>query len=1200
MVGETDAATQKGASQYLIFDKFKGMNTQAARWGLPDDEQAWLENLQPIALNKAFGVPAPAATLYSLTGETIVRQFGNIVIGTTQYMVHFCASGAAYATTMVGQSPGFPVTGTAALRIAPAGTFATTGGDAVELNAQRLLIADTVAGYSTWDGSVFVRQGGVSPNLVVTAGGTGYVGGATAAITGGSGTGATATVQTNAAGVVTGLTLTNPGTGFLPADTLTVTITGISGGTGATANAHVWPFLTPFPSTIAVAFGRVWLASGRVLIVSGVGSATFGAGFDDFSSADASVTTTLQDNDLTTQITALRFLNNYLYILGDNSVKSIGGISVTGAVTSFSIVTLSSDQGTTYLQSVISFNRLITFANTVGVYGVFGASVEKLSGPMDGIFALADFTQPLQAAVNDLNDIHTYLLLIRYRDPLVPGERSLLLGYMNGKWFVMNQGNSLRTIATMVLNGITNTFGSSGADVTQLLQNLSAGVSFKVSTSLSPHGNPIFGKRMIRAYLATTAGACTDLDVIAESEQGQVDTLMPHTNIPLQFVNNSGQLLTFVNNSNQTITFAAYAFTAPRTGLFSWSGRWIGLTATGTINRQQMHMLGIEYQLDAALTDRGLSICTPAVGPAPPPPQPAGTPITPSPPPPPGPPPPAAAPLLFVNGASCHYSAWKLADTGGQPPRLIVEGAQIDNTTLFGTNSALSFTNQLVVGPVTGKQFIFDSTFPTPGNQINQICIFAQGVNGNVAPAGVISGSNTQINDLTLFNYFIAVDAAENIYLLKARSDGSNASLFTWPAGTTGNVAPTQLFTGLLFEAVDFEYDTLNNQLWALDFTNNAAKAFSLAGAAGHVITGAATQITQPLAMNVGGDGRIYVVNGGATPKILIFPNGSNGNVAPTTTITGAATGMKVPSGIAVDASNNMYLTDFDGAQSGSAKSYVLAFAAGSSGNQAPSQKIVGDYCGLTAMVVGANTFAAGIEIGNGVLPGAPAFVPPATHFNAAAKVTSNTFTAGASRFGVLSVWSFNYNAGAATLFQTTAGNIGITLNAASGFVGGSGIALTLSDAGNATIVVASPNFVIPGWRHDLISWDTQTQKLQWFVNGGNTSQFSTITWSSTNAVAYAGGTWEIGDATNAMDIAELWFAIPSMFIDLTTSAGAWVKGDGVIAHAVSLGATGQTPLGSTPLLFMHGSGIGFATNLGTGGAFSLASGTLSAASTTP
>jgi fibronectin-binding autotransporter adhesin len=75
-------------------------------------------------------------------------------------------------------------------------------------------------------------------SIPLATGGTGYVSPPVVKITGGSGFGATAVATISAAGAVTGVTLTNPGSGYATTDTITVTLTGGSGtasaGTAAT------------------------------------------------------------------------------------------------------------------------------------------------------------------------------------------------------------------------------------------------------------------------------------------------------------------------------------------------------------------------------------------------------------------------------------------------------------------------------------------------------------------------------------------------------------------------------------------------------------------------------------------------------------------------------------------------------------------------------------------------------------------------------------------------------------------------------------------------------------------------------------------------------------------------------------------------------------------------------------------------------
>jgi len=106
-------------------------------------------------------------------------------------------------------------------------------------------------------------------------------------------------------------------------------------------------------------------------------------------------------------------------------------------------------------------------------------------------------------------------------------------------------------------------------------------------------------------------------------------------------------------------------------------------------------------------------------------------------------------------------------------------------------------------------------------------------------------------------------------------------------------------------------------------------------------IAGAATLINGPEGIAVGSAGDFYVElnNAGNSPpipgnSILYFAAGANGNVAPTRDITGAATTLNNPEGVAVDSSNNIYVTNNSGS--------VLVFAAGATGNVAPIRSISG------------------------------------------------------------------------------------------------------------------------------------------------------------------------------------------------------------------------------------------------------------------
>lgn len=566
------AARQTSATDFLVFNAFETMDTQRARQALPIHRLAWCENLQILADNQLKVVPGPNAALANIMGKQFTTQF-YAFYNNTDYIIAFAADGSAYQ---------IQINNGTAVQFAPPGTFSTAP-DMTLWQSQRILIADPIAGYCTWDGSAFAQSGTISPVITVTAGGSGYVTPPSVTISGGSGSGATA-VATITGGVVTAVTVTNAGTGYKAGDTLTVTF-----GTGAaTATAKVWPvFSTPPVTTLAVFQGRVWLGGGRVLTWTGTG------GFDDSNPADASGSTTISDADLVHFISGLRALNNYLYIFGDNSIKQIGQISVTGSTTNFSIITLASDLGTIFPRTIQSFNRLVLFANKVGVYAIFGASVEKISDPMDGIFAATDFTQPLQGAIADINAQRTYLLLLRYIDPQ-QGTRSLILSFSAKRWYVQNQSSSLLSLCWAPIGGIIENFGSSGPDITQIIQNINQPMVVLLRTALADHQKPYLQKRAIRWGVGQNVVGVNNVTLTVDSESGSTTNTYMAV-LPVVWLNAAQQVVTWINAIAQVVIWVGSGFFW-RHGQAAGTGLFLGLTLSGTFTGLSFQQFVIEYQ----------------------------------------------------------------------------------------------------------------------------------------------------------------------------------------------------------------------------------------------------------------------------------------------------------------------------------------------------------------------------------------------------------------------------------------------------------------------------------------------------------------------------------------------------------------------------------------------------------------------------
>jgi hypothetical protein len=395
--------------------------------------------------------------------------------------------------------------------------------------------------------------------------------------------------------------LTNSGINYKAGDVLTVTFTPA----GATATAMIWPKTDCM--TIAVFAGRVWTGNHRILAWTGIN------GYDDTNPANGAGSTVISDADLNHQITALRSLNNYLFIFGDHSVRSIGQIALSGSITLFTPLVLSSDIGTTFPRTIMSYNRLVLFANKIGVFAIFGSSVEKISDDMDGIFgggsqggtvhSNIDFAQPLCAAVQDLRNIHCYLLLVKYFDPTLtpPAARGLILVFQEKIWTVTSSNPGVLAMCPTFTQQYQqwDTFVSAGPDVTQILQDPNTAVPIKLVTSLTSHGNPIQAKQPITAGVGLITTGTLQLQMCIDSEYFSRCYALAVGQF-YQWINNKAQLFVFTNSTGGAIYFTpsasvAFGYNFPYIAV-DGNGKFLGMTITATISNAVLNMAAIEYQ----------------------------------------------------------------------------------------------------------------------------------------------------------------------------------------------------------------------------------------------------------------------------------------------------------------------------------------------------------------------------------------------------------------------------------------------------------------------------------------------------------------------------------------------------------------------------------------------------------------------------
>jgi sugar lactone lactonase YvrE len=197
--------------------------------------------------------------------------------------------------------------------------------------------------------------------------------------------------------------------------------------------------------------------------------------------------------------------------------------------------------------------------------------------------------------------------------------------------------------------------------------------------------------------------------------------------------------------------------------------------------------------------------------------------------------------------------------------------------------------------------------------------------------------------------FCVAVDGSGNAAVYNARvtdvsiGNSSGANVLTFPITATGNVAPTYTLTGGLTRPLG-AYVDLNNYLWEVDNTAKKVNRYqgSDTAAATPSVSIASTGMTNPAGVVVDGSGNIYVSD--TTGSIFIYPGatyqvpGTYATATPSKTINGPATGLSTVTGIALDSTNNIWVAN-------SGNNSITEYIAGTTGgttNLAPATTITG------------------------------------------------------------------------------------------------------------------------------------------------------------------------------------------------------------------------------------------------------------------
>lgn len=299
------------------------------------------------------------------------------------------------------------------------------------------------------------------------------------------------------AGTITGVTVlaSGGGSGYKNGD-----IVGFQGGGPASGTIRLMPFGVHGLS-IESYESRAWISTQGKTVTPPAPGIFFTAAESsvNFGTPDGGGFIVPTDSFLRNQWTALKQSNGFLYLVGDSSVNYVSGVQTTtasgstAATTTFSNLNVDPQIGSSWRDSVSVFSRTIVLANTFGIHAVYGGAVQKISTPLDGIYATGNIAlgvngQP-SSAIAELYGVHVYMLLMPVIDGPNNTERNALLMWDGKRWWTADQGVVLTQIRTQEYQSVLTAWGSDGTHLYKLFANPSTVTTKTVQSKLwlRPH-----------------------------------------------------------------------------------------------------------------------------------------------------------------------------------------------------------------------------------------------------------------------------------------------------------------------------------------------------------------------------------------------------------------------------------------------------------------------------------------------------------------------------------------------------------------------------------------------------------------------------------------------------------------------------------------------------------------------------------------
>jgi hypothetical protein len=240
---------------------------------------------------------------------------------------------------------------------------------------------------------------------------------------------------------------------------------------------------------------RIWLPYPKnrttPVLTGNIFEVTAPQSLTDFATSDGGIVYTSTSPFLRATYFSIKQVGDYLYPIGDSSVDVISNVQTSGnpITTTFTYDNTDPLTGTSWRDTVQSFKRTALFGNALGIYGIYGGAVTKLSDKLDVLFQNAVFPPAARAvipsgAVAELFERTFYLFLLTITDPFTESPRTVMAAWDEREWFIVSQSITPTFIGTQVVNSVPTAWATDGTNLFPLLSKPSKTLTKTLATKL--------------------------------------------------------------------------------------------------------------------------------------------------------------------------------------------------------------------------------------------------------------------------------------------------------------------------------------------------------------------------------------------------------------------------------------------------------------------------------------------------------------------------------------------------------------------------------------------------------------------------------------------------------------------------------------------------------------------------------------------